>query len=116
MLVRQIRNAWPNSFRAARFVPAVEYIQAMRLRTMLIEDLAELYEEVDIIAHPSWASSMLSMSNMTGHPTVVVPNGFRDGRPTSISFTGRLFEEGVVLQLVQAYQNATEWDEMHPLD
>ncbi len=115
LLVRQIRNAWPNTFRSARFVPAVEYIQAMRLRTMLIEDLATLFKEVDIIAHPSWASSMLSMTNMTGHPTVVVPNGFQEGRPTSISFTGRLFEEGVVLRLVQMYQDATEWDEMHPV-
>lgn len=114
LLVRQIRNAWPNTFRSARFVPAVEYIQAMRLRTMLIEDLAALFKDVDVIVHPSWASSMLSMTNMTGHPTVVVPNGFRDGRPTSISFTGRLFEEGVVLSLVQMYQDATEWDEFHP--
>ncbi|RLD20860.1 MAG: amidase [Bacteroidetes bacterium] len=116
LMVRQIQNAWPNSLRATRFVPAVEYIQAMRLRTLLIEEMADLYEEVDIIAHPSFASSMLWITNMTGHPTVVVPNGFRDGLPTSISFSGRLFEEGVLLRLAQAYQDATEWDEMHPVE
>jgi Asp-tRNA(Asn)/Glu-tRNA(Gln) amidotransferase A subunit family amidase len=116
LLVRQIRNAWPNTFRAARFVPAVEYVQAMRLRTMLIEEMAGLFNDVDVIAHPSWASSMLSITNMTGHPTVVVPNGFRDERPTSISFTGRLFEEGVVLRLAQMYQDTTGWDEMHPVE
>ena len=88
----------------------------MRLRTMLIEEMAKIYDKVDVIAHPSFASSMLSITNMTGHPTVVVPNGFRNGRPTSISFTGRLFEEGDVLRLVQAYQDATEWDEVHPVE
>ena len=114
LLVRQIRMAWPNVFRAARFVPAVEYIQAMRLRTMLIEEMAEVFDTVDVIVHPSFASSMLSITNMTGHPTVVVPNGFRDGLPTSISFTGRLFEEGIVLRLAQVYQDATNWDEKRP--
>jgi len=114
LLVRQIRNAWPNSFRAARFVPAVEYIQAMRLRSILIEEMADVFEKVDVIAHPSWASSMLWITNMTGHPTVVVPNGFHDGLPTSISFTGKLFREGDVLRLAQLYQDETEWDEKHP--
>lgn len=114
-LVRQIRNAWPNVFRAARFVPAVEYIQANRLRTQLKEDMARIFEEVDLYVHPSWASASLRVTNYTGHPCVVLPNGFRpDGRPTSITFTGQLFEEGKILALAAAFQQATEWDEKHP--
>jgi len=113
-LVRQIKNAWPNVFRAARFIPAVEYIQANRLRTQLIEDMRKVFEQVDVYVHPSWASSSLRITNYTGHPCVVVPNGFRDGRPTSITFTGKLFEEGKVLAIAAAFQRATEWDEKHP--
>ena len=114
-LVRQIRNAWPNVFRAARFVPAVEYIQANRLRTQLKEDMTKVFEEVDLYVHPSWASSSLRITNYTGHPCVVVPNGFReDGRPTSITFTGGLFDEGKILAIAAAFQHATEWDDQHP--
>ncbi len=114
-LVRQIRNAWPNVFRAARFVPAVEYIQANRLRTQLKEDMTKVFEEVDLYVHPSWASSSLRITNYTGHPCVVVPNGFReDGRPTSITFTGNLFDEGTILALAAAFQQATDWEDQHP--
>lgn len=114
-LVRQIRNAWPNVFRAARFVPAVEYVQANRLRTQLKEDMTSIFEEVDLYVHPSWASSSLRITNYTGHPCVVVPNGFReDGKPTSITFTGQLFDEGKILALAAAFQKATAWDDKHP--
>ncbi len=114
-LVRQIRNAWPNVFRAARFVPAVEYIQANRLRSKLKEDMTKVFEEVDLYVHPSWASASLRITNYTGHPCVVVPNGFRsDGKPTSITFTGKLFDEGTILALAAAFQQATDWEDKHP--
>lgn len=113
-MVRQIRNAWPNVFRAARFIPAVEYIQANRLRTQLIEEMDKVFDQVDVYVHPSWASSSLRITNHTGHPCVVLPNGFRNGRPTSISFTGKLFAEGELLQVARAYQEATEHHERHP--
>lgn len=113
-LVRQTKNAWPTTFRAARFIPAVEYIQANRLRSQLIADMAKVFEEVDVYVHPSWASPSLRITNYTGHPCVVVPNGFREGRPTSITFTGKLFEEGKVLAIAAAFQQATGWDEQHP--
>lgn len=115
LMVRQIRNAWPNVFRAARFIPAVEYIQANRLRTNLIEAMADVFEKVDVYVHPSWASTSLGITNYTGHPCVVVPNGFRpNGRPSSITFTGKLFGEAEVLRLAAAYQNATDWHRQHP--
>lgn len=114
-LVRQIKNAWPNVFRAARYIPAVEYIQANRLRTRLIEDMEASIAEVDLYVHPSWASQSLRITNFTGHPCLVLPNGFQEnGRPTSITFTGKLYEEGKLVAVGQAYQDATKWDELHP--
>ena len=116
LMVRQIKNAWPNVFRAARTITAVEYIKANRLRTQLMEDMQKVFEQVDVYVHPSWASSSLRITNLTGHPCVVLPNGFRNGRPTSISFTGQLFDEASVMHLAKAYQDATDWNEQHPKD
>lgn len=114
LMVRQIRNAWPNVFRQARFIPAVEYINANRLRTRLIQDMAKVFEQVDAYVNPSWGSPSLTITNFTGHPCVVLPNGFRNGTPTSITFTGKLFGEAELLSLAKAYQDATEFHKMHP--
>ena len=115
LLVAQHRHAWPNSFRKSRFIPAVEYIQANRLRTILSDQVNRLFSEYDVIITPSFGGSQLLTTNLTGHPCVVVPNGFDDkDRPTSISFLGNLYEEGKILQLAGAYQDETEWDEKRP--
>lgn len=114
MLVRQIKNAWPNVFRASRFIPAVEYINANRERYRSIQKFHKMMENIDLYVAPSFGESLL-LTNLTGHPCVVVPNGFNDkGSPTSISFTGRLFEEGKLLALSAAYQNATDFHRKHP--
>lgn len=114
-LVRQVKRAWPNSFRQSRLIPAVDYLQANRLRTLLIDDMDKLFETVDVYLAPSWGSKNLSLTNLSGHPSVVVPNGFSgEGTPTSITFTGRLFDEGTVLAVAKAYQQATEWHLKHP--
>lgn len=108
LMVRQIQNAWPNIFRQARFIPAVEYINANRLRKQLIEEMHTTMQSVHMYVHPSWASSSLTLTNLTGHPSVTIPNGFsEEGTPTSISFTGRLFDDGRLLQFVQSYQDYT---------
>lgn len=114
-MVRQIRRAWPNTFRAARFIPAVEYIQANRLRTQLIAEMDKVFRQVDVYVHPSWASPSLGITNYTGHPAVVLPNGFRDGRPTSVTFTGSLFGEAELLRLAKVYQDATDFHRAHPV-
>lgn len=115
LLVRQIKNAWPNSFRASRFIPAVEYIQANRIRTMLIKEMAELMTEVDVYVSPSFEGDNLLLTNLTGHPCVVLPNGFDDeGSPTSITFIGRLFDEATVLAVAKKYQDATDFHKKHP--
>ncbi len=115
LLVRQARNAWPNIFRKARFVPAVEYIQANRARTILMQEMNQVFEKVDVYVHPSWAGSSLRITNFTGHPSIVVPNGFRDdGTPTSISFTGNLYQEGHLILIAQQWQAATPFEDQHP--
>ena len=112
-LVRQIKNAWPNTFRAARFIPAVEYIQANRVRTLLMREMETM--PVDVYITPAFGGDNLLYNNLTGHPCVVLPNGFNDkGSPTSITFMGRLFEEGKVLAVAKAYQDATGFHLKHP--
>lgn len=115
MMVRQIKNAWPNVFRAARFIPAVEYIQANRLRTLAMREMEELMKEIDVYLAPSFGGDNLLLTNLTGHPCVVVPDGFDDeGGPTSISFMGGLFDEATVLAVARAYQHASGFHLRHP--
>jgi Asp-tRNA(Asn)/Glu-tRNA(Gln) amidotransferase A subunit family amidase len=115
MMVRQIKNAWPNSFRSSRLIPAVEYIQASRLRHRLIQEMQSVMESVDVYLSPSLEGSSLLLTNLTGHPCVVVPSGFTDaGTPVSITFTGRLFDEGTLLTVAKKYQDATGHHRRHP--
>ena len=115
LMVRQIKNAWPNAFRAARFVPAVEYIQANRHRSLLIQDFHKKLGSIDVYLSPALSGKNLTMTNLTGHPCVVLPNGFRpEGRPTSITFMGKLFGEGKLLQVAKIYQDATDFHLKHP--
>ncbi len=111
----QHKYAWPNIFRKARFIPAVEYIQASRIRDLLIQEFHQLIKEYDVIVCPSFGGDQLLMTNLTGHPCVVVPNGFdNDNHPTSISFIGNLYDEATLLAFAKAYQDITEWDEQVP--
>ncbi len=115
LLKRQDRGAWPNSFRTSRFIPAVEYIQANRVRTLALEAMAKLMSEVDVYVVPSFGGSNLTLTNLTGHPCVVLPNGYReDGTPTSISFVGKLYGEAETLAVARAYQEATDFHLKRP--
>ena len=114
LMVRQIRNAWPNVFRAARFIPAVEYIQANRLRHVLIQEMNKIFQTVDVYVAPPFGKNLL-LTNLTGHPCVVVPNG-RDaqGNWASLTFIGDLYDEASILALARAYQQATGFHRLHP--
>ncbi|MFA3782246.1 amidase [Melioribacteraceae bacterium 4301-Me] len=115
LMVRQIKNAWPNVFRAARFIPAVEYINANRVRYLLIQKMNELMKSIDFYISPSWEGDNLLLTNLTGHPCVVVPDGFSEnGTPTSITFIGRLFDEGTIIAAAKAFQDATDFHKKHP--
>jgi Asp-tRNA(Asn)/Glu-tRNA(Gln) amidotransferase A subunit family amidase len=115
LLVRQIRNAWPNVFRAAAFVPAVEYVQANRQRLLLMREFEAIFDSVDVYVTPSYGGQGLLMTNLTGHPQIVVPSGFApDGAPWSVSFVGRLFGEAELVAVARAYQQHTDWHLRRP--
>ena len=115
LLVRQQRRAWPNVFRQSRLVPAVEYIQANRLRTLLMEAMDDLFRNVDVFIAPSFAPRLLQITNLTGHPCVVLPNGFREnGTPTSISFIGKMYGDQQALTVAKAFQDATDFHLRRP--
>jgi Asp-tRNA(Asn)/Glu-tRNA(Gln) amidotransferase A subunit family amidase len=138
LLVRQGANSQANLYRKNRYVPAVEYIQASRVRTLLMEDMARIMKDVDVYLAPISASHgpgpggpppqppaaretpnlvglNTTLTNLTGHPGIVVRNGLgADGKPTSITFIGSIYGEAQMLSLAHAYQTATEWHLKHP--
>ena len=114
-MVRQGKGAWPNSFRSSRFIPAVEYIEANRVRYMVIQEMQKLMKDIDVYVAPSFGGSNLLLTNLTGHPCLVLPDGFtKEGSPTSISFIGQLFGEAKLLAVAKAYQDATDFHLKHP--
>ena len=115
MMVEQSMSSRANSLRQARFIPAVEYLQANRYRRLLIEDINDLFESYDVIIAPTFGGKQLLTTNLTGHPVVTLPTGLdKKGRPTSITFIGNLYQEGIILALANAFQKATTFDEMRP--
>jgi Asp-tRNA(Asn)/Glu-tRNA(Gln) amidotransferase A subunit family amidase len=111
----QDKDAWPNMFRAARLIPAVEYIQANRIRALIMRDMAAVMQQVDVFVSPAFLGNTLRITNLTGHPAVVLPNGFTEkGTPTSITFVGGLYNEAAALTLAHAYQQATTFHYQHP--
>lgn len=114
-LAQQGVGAWPNTFRTARLIPAVDYVNANRVRTLAIRAWDELMQTVDVIVAPTNSGQLLA-TNLTGHPAVIVPNGFRetDGTPVSLTFIGRLFDEETLLRVAHAYQQATSHHLKHP--
>jgi Asp-tRNA(Asn)/Glu-tRNA(Gln) amidotransferase A subunit family amidase len=102
-------NTWPATFRQGQFVPAVEYLRANRIRTLLMREMAELMNQVDLYVG-GWMQELM-VTNLTGHPTVVLPNGMRKIRevdvPRPLTFTGRLYGESELLAVAHAYQEAT---------
>jgi Asp-tRNA(Asn)/Glu-tRNA(Gln) amidotransferase A subunit family amidase len=133
LLTSQRDFDWPNVFRTARFIPAVEYIQASRARKMAMEAVAKVFAGVDVIVTPT-ESQQLVITNLTGHPSVILPNGFRGddapkypiddpsefqnsggpGTPSSLTFLGNLYGEAKLLVFARAYQEATGFHRKHP--
>jgi Asp-tRNA(Asn)/Glu-tRNA(Gln) amidotransferase A subunit family amidase len=117
----QAQGDWPNSFRSSRLVPAVEYIRAQRVRTLLVERFEKFMADWDALVIPSQA--LLTTTNLTGNPQVVVKCGFAEATqqngskvpsPRTISFLGRIYEEGSPLRVALAYERATDWNTRHP--
>lgn len=117
MMVQQTKRSRANSLRQARFIPAVEYLQANRFRNLLIEEIHELFKDYDVIITPTFGGRQLLITNLTGHPVVTIPSGFdEEGHPTSISFLGNLYQEGVITSFAHAFQKASDHHMQIPPD
>ncbi len=115
LLLNQSVNAWPNFFRAARFIPAVEYINANRVRQMLVREVNALMSQYDVIVTPSFGGNQLLVTNLTGHPCVVMPNGITEaGTPSSITFMAPLFQEANLLALASQWQLTSNHHKVRP--
>jgi Asp-tRNA(Asn)/Glu-tRNA(Gln) amidotransferase A subunit family amidase len=119
LLVRQTAGSWPNSFRTSRMIPAVEYLQANRVRSMVMGAMDAAMAGVDVFVTPSFGggdnNGVLLMTNLTGHPATVVPNGFtEEGTPVSISFIGQLWGDADCLRVAKAFQDVTDFHRKVP--
>lgn len=110
----QAPGDWPNTFRTSRFIPAVEYLRAQRARTLLQAEMEKLMSQWDVFVSPAPGSASLLVTNLTGHPAVVLPCGFVNSLPLAIMFTGGVYDEVSPLRVALAYEQATKWHTMHP--
>jgi Asp-tRNA(Asn)/Glu-tRNA(Gln) amidotransferase A subunit family amidase len=133
LLTEQGPEDWPNDFRIARLYPAVEYIQANRARTLAVQKMSALFEQVDVIVTPT-TGLQLVVTNLTGHPAVILPNGLRGddapkppeiddgdsddiggpGTPVSLTFLAGHYQEAKLVAFAGAYQQATGFEKLHP--
>jgi Asp-tRNA(Asn)/Glu-tRNA(Gln) amidotransferase A subunit family amidase len=115
LLTEQGKDDWPNTFRAARFIPAVEYVNGNRARMVAMQQVAEVFRKADVIVAPTFSTQLL-VTNLTGHPAVILPSGFRetDGTPVSLTFLGNLFGEASLLAVARAFEQATDFHKQHP--
>ena len=111
----QTKNFWPNSFRSARTIPAVEYINANRYRSRLCQQIQDFMKPYDVVITPTFQGNQLSITNLTGNPVVCMPIGFNDrGLPLSITLIGKLYDEASILEAAKAYQGRTDHHKKHP--
>ena len=123
-MVRQGANAWPSLFRQYRFIPAVEYINANRIRTRLMREMQTLFSDIDVLVMPSFGNRGLSVSNLTGHPCVTVPHHFAPvdnapagsnrRNPESITFLGGMYRDDMVLAVADHFQRHTDFHRRRP--
>jgi Asp-tRNA(Asn)/Glu-tRNA(Gln) amidotransferase A subunit family amidase len=133
LLTAQGPQDWPNNFRVARFYPAVEYIQANRARSLAIREVSKLFEQADVIVATT-NSTQLTVTNLTGHPACIVPNGLRGddapappavdndnddqiggpGTPVSLTFLAGHYQDAKLCAFARAYQQATGFEKLHP--
>ena len=98
-------NTWPNSFRSIQYMSAVDYLRMMRLRTRIMESFEQFIGQVDVLCN----MFDIFHTNLTGHPSVVVPQSYKDldgggKKPTTVTFTGHLDEDAKLLAVADSFQ------------
>ena len=108
------RSSWPDIFRAQRAVPAVDYLRAQRVRALLMRDTESLMAQWDLLIAPGAGGPSVTLTNLTGHPALLIPCGFVDGAPRGLTLIGNLYDEAAILAVGHAYQQATDWHRRRP--
>jgi Asp-tRNA(Asn)/Glu-tRNA(Gln) amidotransferase A subunit family amidase len=115
LLSEQNKDSRANSLRQSRFISAVEYLQANRHRSTLIEKFNAIIKEYDFVIAPATNQNISLTTNLTGHPAISLPNGFdAKGRPTAVMLIGNLYDEAPLLEASFLYQQATTFEDNHP--
>jgi Asp-tRNA(Asn)/Glu-tRNA(Gln) amidotransferase A subunit family amidase len=106
--IREGIGKWATTFRRAQFIPAIEYLRANRVRTLVMREMDEVMADIDAYI----GGNDLTLTNVTGHPMVVIPHGTRrqspNDQPGTITLTGKLFGETDLLAIAHAFQQATD--------
>ncbi len=114
-MTKQERYDWPNYFRTARTIPAVEYINTNRHRALLMKNINDAMKNFDIIITPTFEGKQLSITNLTGHPALCMPIGLdKQQLPNSITMLANLYQEEDLLLFGKFFQDHTDYDDMHP--
>ena len=114
-MVQQNKDRWPNIFRTSRLVPAVEYLTACRVRYQIMKQMDKLIDQYDVIIAPPETGDQLAITNLTGNPSITLPNGkLLNNMPASITFIGKHFGEAKLLAFTKAYQEYTGYNLKHP--
>ncbi len=114
-LSEQDKESRANSLRQSRFIPAAEYLQANRFRSVLIEKFNSIIKEYDFVVVPAGGKNQSLLTNLTGHPAISIPTGWdKKGHPTSVILIGNLYDEAPILEAAYIVQQATDFEEKHP--
>ena len=114
-MVQQNKDRWPNIFRTSRLVPAVEYLTACRVRYQIMKQMDKFIDQYDVIIAPPETGDQLAITNLTGNPSITLPNGkLYNNMPASITFIGKHFGEAKLLAFTKAYQEYTGYNLKHP--
>ena len=116
-MVQQWQSRYPNMFRSARFIPAVEYLTVCRLRYLVMEQAFPLLSKYDIIIVPSMADEPMALTCLTGNPCITLPAGVAaaGSAPPSITFIGgQLYSEAMIASFAKKFQQLTHYQQQHP--
>ena len=116
-MVQQWQSRYPNMFRSARFIPAVEYLNVERVRYLVMQKAFTILNKYDIIIVPSMADEPMALTCLTGNPCITLPSGIptSGGAPPSITFIGgKLYSEAIITAFANKFEQLTKYNTRHP--